>query len=117
MRAILDSTFSINVAAGAEKLLKKWQKGSAEYDLGEEKAFDCLMLQENIRNGQRVEEFSLEVNIDGTCREICRGTTIGYKRLMRFEPVTARFVRLKILKSRGPAEISGFGLYRSPGEK
>jgi alpha-L-fucosidase len=117
MRSILDSTFRKNFLDDAEKTpLKECQTGSAGFDLGSVKTFDCLMLQENFRHGQRVEEFSLEASIDGTYREICHGTTIGYKRLMRFEPVTARYLRLKILKSRAPAEISGFGLYLAPGK-
>jgi alpha-L-fucosidase len=117
MQAILDSTFRTNLAENAKKSpLKEWRKGSADYDLSAEKTFDRLMLQENFRNGQRVEEFSLEARVNGKYREICHGTTIGYKRLMRFEPVTARHVRLKILKSRDDAEISGFGLYLLPGK-
>ena len=37
------------------------------------------------------------------------GTTIGYKRLLRFPPVTARAVRLRILSSRLNPTIAEFG--------
>jgi alpha-L-fucosidase len=118
MRAILDSTFRTNLAENAVRMpLTMFTEGSALYDLGEEMTFDCLMLQENVRNGQRVEEFCLEALTGGEYREVCRGTTIGYKRLIRFSPVTARYVRLKILRSRDTAEIPEFGLYLTHGKK
>lgn len=117
MRAILDATFRQNLAEGAvAKSSDEGLAGSFDYDLGSRKTFDCLMLQENFRNGQRVEEFSLEAFDGGHYREICRGTTIGYKRLLRFDPVTAQHIRLRIIRSRDTAEISGFGIYKTPGK-
>jgi alpha-L-fucosidase len=76
--------------------------------------FDCLMLQENFREGQRVEEFSLEVYDNGRWGEVTRGTTIGYKRLLKCGPVTAKRIRLNIHSSRGIPQIATFGLYLSP---
>ncbi|NTW19645.1 MAG: discoidin domain-containing protein, partial [Nostocales cyanobacterium W4_Combined_metabat2_030] len=49
-------------------------------DLGAERQFSLLQLQENYRNGQRVEEFTLEALIGQDWQEIARGSTIGYKR-------------------------------------
>ena len=45
-----------------------------------------VMIQEYIPLGQRVKEFSVECRLAGTgeWKEVCRGTTIGYKRIMRF---------------------------------
>jgi alpha-L-fucosidase len=100
-----------------------WAAGAAvtdptmEFDLGREESFDRLLLQENFRNGQRVEEFVLEANRSGAWVKVVRGTTIGYKRLLRFAPVTTQHVRFRILRSRGQPEIASFGLYHaSPGE-
>jgi alpha-L-fucosidase len=115
MRAILDSAFRTNLTENAVvKPLKSDLAGSAEYDLNGETTFNCLMVQEEFRTGQKVASFSIEAYTDGKWKEICKGTTIGYKRLIRFEPVTARFVRLKILQSRDIAVIKEFGLYRMP---
>ena len=64
-----------------------------------------------ITSGQRVEQFALEA-FDGTgWKEIAAATTIGYKRLLRFEPVTTRTVRLTILNSRVCPTLSNFALY------
>lgn len=85
-----------------------------EFTLGKQATFDCLLLQENYRNGQRIEEFTLEAWRDGTWEMVAKGTTIGYKRLLKFAPVTAEKVRLRILSSRDNPEIASFGLYKMP---
>ena len=70
------------------------------------------MVQEDISQGQRVEEFSLEyMGDDGTWIEAASGTTIGYKRLLQFEPVTASGVRLVIKSARHTPIIRGTGLF------
>ncbi len=83
-----------------------------ECDLGGDRTFDCAMLQENIALGQHVEEFKLESLSGGEWKEIAKGTTIGYKRLLRFPEVTAARVRLTIAKTRSIPALSHFGLYR-----
>ena len=82
------------------------------FALAGEKTFDVLSLQEEIRVGQRVEEFTLEYDDHGQWKEIATGTTIGYKRLLHFPPVTARSVRLRILSSRLNPTIAEFGLFK-----
>jgi alpha-L-fucosidase len=138
MRKILDETFATNLAAQASiKIIPEyklsntanlldednktfWTPGKGityciiELDLGKETVFDCLMLQENFRNGQRVEDFVFEAWINDQWNEIIKGTTIGYKRLLRFDPVKAQLVRLTVLSSRDRPEISTFGLYKLP---
>jgi alpha-L-fucosidase len=45
-------------------------------------------------------------------KTIAEGTTIGYKRLLRFPPVTSSRVRLRIVSSRLNPTIAEFGLYK-----
>ena len=75
--------------------------------------FDVLMLQENIAEGQRIEKFVLEAKVDNEWKTITEGTTVGYKRLLRFDPVTANSVRLKIISSRLNPTLSEVGVYYS----
>ncbi|MFA6449110.1 MAG: alpha-L-fucosidase [bacterium] len=84
-----------------------------EYDLGAPKTFDVAMLQEYIKDGQRVEEFYIDALDGSDWKQIAGATTIGYKKLLRFNPVTARKVRLRITKSRIRPTISEFGLFVS----
>ncbi|HMA54372.1 MAG TPA: alpha-L-fucosidase [Acidobacteriota bacterium] len=97
--------------------------------LGEERAFNVAMLTEDIGRGQHVETFAFDVwggtgpatdrDFFGTTgwKEIAKGTTIGWKKLLRFPKVTARWVRVRVLKSRSDATTffpKPFGLFLDP---
>ena len=77
--------------------------------------FDVLLLQENIRVGQRIEQFRLDWMKDGQWVKAAEGTTVGYKRLVQFPAVTTDQVRLTILSSRLNPTIAEFGLYKDQG--
>ena len=75
--------------------------------------FNVLSVQEDIRKGQRVEAFTLEVkNQHGTWQKVTEGTTIGHKRLLKFPNETASEVRLTISEMRAVPAISEIGLYQ-----
>lgn len=82
-----------------------------EFELGSDKTFDVLLLQEPIQNGQRIEKFRLEAFSNEKWTAVAKGTTVGYKRLLRFDPVTACRVRLVIEESRLEPNLAEFGLY------
>jgi alpha-L-fucosidase len=85
-----------------------------EYDLGKKQTFNRAMLQEYIKVGQRIEEFVLDAWDGQVWSEFARATTVGYKRLLRFDDVTAKRVRLRITQSRVCPTISNFGLFYAP---
>ena len=82
------------------------------FELTGEKTFDCLEIRENIRYGQRIEQFTLEVWKDDHWREITRATTVGYSRFLRFEPVTASKVRVRIIESRSTPALAFVALHK-----
>jgi alpha-L-fucosidase len=75
------------------------------------KKFNVLMLQENIRVGQRVEQFVFEYWSNGKWNKATEGTTIGYKRLLEFPTISATKVRLRILSARLQPALAEIGLY------
>lgn len=79
----------------------------------EEKQFDVIVLQEPIRFGQRISEFSIEIEEDGLWKPIFEGTTIGYKRIIKIDPLTASKIRIRILNANNTIAISNFELYKS----
>lgn len=85
-----------------------------EFKMDQAKKFDVLSLQENLAMGQRVESFTLEYKVGEDWKKITEGSTIGYKRLLRFPAVTAKEVRLTILSSRLQPAIAEIGLYLRP---
>jgi len=85
-----------------------------EFDLGADRTFNVAELAEYIRIGQRISAFMLDAWDGSGWKEFARGTTVGYKRLLRFGNVTTSKVRLRILDSRVCPTLSRFGLYRAP---
>jgi alpha-L-fucosidase len=60
-----------------------------------------------------VAEFNLEGWQQGGWQSIAKGTTIGYKRILRFPETTTSKVRLTIQKARACPALSTFALYRA----
>ena len=136
MRRILDRTFQTNLASGAEVEASGEMRGHParfildgdmetywttqenvksavlEFALPIKQTFDVALLQENIRVGQRIEGFTLEAWDGKDWIPFAQGTTIGYKRLLRFPETTADKVRLTIIKSRTNPTLSAFGLFK-----
>lgn len=90
---------------------KKDSSATIEFKWDKKVKFNVLALQENISIGQRIEKFSAEY-FDGFHWKIFAvGTTVGYKRLIKFDDVTTDQVRLNILSSRLNPTLAEFGLY------
>ena len=73
-----------------------------------------MMLQEYIPLGQRVKAFVVENHDKDTWLPLKLNeetTTIGYKRLLRFETVETKGIRIRITDARGPLCLSKVGVY------
>ncbi|MDP4211851.1 MAG: alpha-L-fucosidase [Bacteroidota bacterium] len=77
------------------------------------RSFNILQLQEEISKGQRVESFVLEGFQGGRWEKITEGSTIGYKRILKFKACTTDQVRLRITSSRLQPTLAEMGLYHS----
>ena len=108
------AAFAEDYAIGGDKNLRVEQGGSVTLDVKKGAKVNTIMVQEDIAKGQRVESFKAELLIGGQWIEIGRGTTIGYKRLLRFPATEAEKVRVTIESTRRTAEISRIGLYYCP---
>ncbi len=84
-----------------------------ELKLKRARTFDVLMLQENVTVGQRIEHFSVDYWSGKQWKRLLNGTTVGYKRLLRFESVTSQKIRITIDSSRLNPTISEIGLYKN----
>jgi alpha-L-fucosidase len=85
--------------------------GSVEIDLGQPKLISFVTIQEYIKLGQRVKSFKVEIEKNGKWLAIAKGTTIGYKRILKIFPVEAQKVRLVITDSKACPVISNVGIY------
>jgi beta-glucanase (GH16 family) len=136
---VLRATFANNLAQGAKVSASAWLEGHAPeliadgdkntywatsdgvimaelvIEMTAPQTFNRAMLEEYIAVGQRIEQFALEAaDANGEWREVARGTTVGHKRLLRFDEVTAQRVRVRILGSRVSATLSNFSLFYEP---
>lgn len=89
--------------------------GDIEFSFSSPQRMNRMMLQEYIPLGQRVKAFTVEYkDKDGKWLPVRLNeetTTIGYKRLLRFETVVSDGIRIRITDARGPLCINNIGIY------
>ena len=73
-----------------------------------------IVLQEYIPLGQRVRNFIVSAEVNGEWQEIDGQTTIGYKRILRFDTVEATKIKVQIMDAKGPIAISNIEFYQAP---
>lgn len=139
-RAIIDETFSQNLAKGgkasANNIRLHHKKFSPKNTLDEnpdtywttddnilpaeltltlpeKKEFDRILIQEPIAYGQRVSKFKIEVKSGNEWENVFEGTTIGYKRIIRINPVSTSEIKLTILEANNTIAISNLGLFKA----
>ena len=137
-RKLLDETFAMNLANGGKVTVSEYRgddksysgekatdgnsktywatddevkQASLEIDLGGDKKVNYVLLQEYIRLGQRVKSFQIDVWQKDNWQEVARGTTIGYKRIVKLDPVTTSKVRISINDARACPLISNVEIY------
>lgn len=121
-RSILDETFKTNLAKKSNKKLldgklNTWisaaEQAPIEIKLAKAATVDRFMVQENIAEGQRIAEAQLEYWDGAAWKLIKKFTTVGYKRLLRFEPVTTSKVRFTVLRALAPVQVAEVGVYKA----
>ncbi len=85
--------------------------GSIEVKLAGKKKIQYIVLQEYIKLGQRVKSFTVETWQEGGWKQTAAGTTVGYKRILKMEPVTTDRVRLTITGARACPLIASIDVY------
>ena len=116
LRARLTVLFAEDLAAGRRVDWRVTGAHSAvgELDLGRTATVGISRLEEDIARGQCVARYAvLGTESDrGSWRELARGTTVGHRKLDRFEPATVRKVRIEVQDAVAPPHRLRIGLYR-----
>lgn len=137
-RAMLNEAFGTNLAAGAMTLASNYRgkaeayapskttdgdketywatdddvtSASLEINLGKTVPVKYVMLQEYIKLGQRVKGFTVEVWKNNAWQQVGEGTTIGYKRILRLDPVETDRVKVTITASKACPLISNVAVF------
>lgn len=88
--------------------------GTISFSMDKPVTMSRVMLQEYVKLGQRVKSFYLEGAKDGKwfrINTLDETTTVGYKRIVRFEPVELDKLVIYFEESRGPLCISNIEAY------
>ena len=100
------SLFGTDVARGKSV---RWRRtgpttAEAELDLGLTVTAAAVRLEEDITKGQAIARYRLEGTAAADWRPVSRGTTIGFAKIDRFQPVALRKVRVVIEEAVAPPE-------------
>jgi alpha-L-fucosidase len=136
-KAVIDATFQHNLAIGKKlettnnrngypatnltdnKLHTFWathdtvSRASVIIDLKRHTTFDRVLLGEGIEYGQRIHTFTFEVWKNGKWEAVVKGTTIGYKRLLRLDETTTDKIKITMATTGKPIVLSEIGLYQA----
>ena len=93
LREYVVNTFRTNYITKGNS---QWSASSGEsrvFEADSNAIVNTFLIQEDISRGQRIEGFKVEVFSAGAWRPAAEGTTVGYKRLLRFSDSKAEKVR------------------------
>lgn len=82
-------------------------------ELDEPRELDRIILQEEIRLGERVREYRVDAWVDSGWQGIAAGSCIGHKRIQTFEPVTTARLRLVVTRATAEPRIRSFAVFEA----
>ena len=94
----------------------KGEGNSLEISFSGPTEINHVILQEDLSFGQRVLAYSIEgMNEKGEWGKVYDGTSIGYKRICYFNPVTLQKIRVSFTNSKAKPQIPNFAVYNISG--
>lgn len=72
---------------------------------------NCFILQEDIRQGEHIRQYSLQAKINNRWKTIATGESVGHKRIQTFEPVSSSSFRIVVDRTTAKPVISNFQLF------
>ncbi len=96
----------------SKPLARRYGSGpSLELDLGEARRVNHVILQEDIKYGERVRKYLLEGLVEGNWKPIASGESVGQKRIEKFDTINCQALRLRVEQSTSEPLISDFSAY------
>lgn len=85
--------------------------GNVDIILSKPQVVKYVVIQEFIKLGQRVQEFSVQAQVGNDWKTVATGTTIGYKRILKLDPIQTDKIRVNIARSKACPLISNIAVY------
>ena len=104
MHERLRALFAEDLAAGRDVTWRATgaRTGEADVDIGRPVAASIVRIEEDIAAGQAVARYAVQGFDGSSWRPLSKGTTIGYAKLDRFEPVPVSRVRVVVEEAVAP---------------
>jgi len=93
---------------------KNFSKDTYDITLSKSQTFNCFVVQEDIRYGQRVKKFYIQAKNNGEWKNLTSATTIGHKRIVYLPTTTAKELRIVFDEAFAKPIISNVALYNTP---
>jgi alpha-L-fucosidase len=90
--------------------------GDLIINLNSDTELNRVVLQEYIKLGQRVQQYTVSAFSKGEWKTITEGTTIGHKVIRKFPVIKTSKIKVTITKSKACPLLSNIELYRAPGD-
>ena len=137
-RHMLDTEFKTNLAKGAKVSVSSYRgnsdefdgenlldgnpdtywatddnvtSGSIELDLNKAQTVKYIVLHEYLKLGQRIKAFNIKVKKNGSWVQVADATTIGFKRIIKIDPVNTDKIRVNIVASKACLTLSGIEVF------
>ena len=72
----------------------------------EPRSVGAVVVSEDLRHGQRVESLTVRATVGGRDVVVCRTSSVGYRRVLRFPAITVTGLTISVESSRGTPAIS-----------
>ena len=91
-------------------------KGTIEVEFPKLATIHGVDIAEHIQLGQRVRSFVVDARSSLGWQEVAKGTTIGNRRILVFDPILATGVRIRITDALGPIILESLRVYAAQNE-
>ena len=91
--------------------IKNYRENSCNIIFDQPKEVNTILISEDLKFGQRVKNFVVQILDEDNKSYYIQGTTIGYQRILTFPRVKTSFIAIRFLDSFGNPMINGVDLF------
>jgi alpha-L-fucosidase len=91
--------------------IKNYRENSCNIIFDQPKEVNTIILREDLKFGQRVKSFVVQILDEDKKSYTIQGTTIGFQRILTFPPVKTSFIAIRFLDSFGNPMINGVDVF------
>ena len=83
-----------------------------EQEFEKKEALHYLVMQEHIQLSQRIENFQVYAKVEDKWIRVYKGTTVGYKKIVRLHDIETNMLKIQIKDSRVCPTLHFVGVYK-----